>query len=256
MLVDAHCHIDAYPRPALALAAGEAAGIRTIAVTTSLISYVRTSILCRHQPSARVALGLHPQRVGAGYDQWAEWRQVLEGAPLLGEVGLDFSSGDETSWAAQARTFAEVAKAGEGKVLMVHSALAEAEVLDTLTSAKAQRVIWHGLRPEAPRVLLYRAIEAGHWLSVGPDLAAMASFRARLRAIPRERVLTETNGPWGRLGTGDRAAALREVLAVLAEAWRCTPSEAEGQVERNWAGITAGIETELMTTAEHAERAV
>ncbi len=255
MLIDAHCHIDAYPQPALALAAGEAARIHTIAVTTSLISYVRTSILCRHQALVWVALGLYPRRMGAGYDQWAEWRRLAEAAPLLGEVGLDFGSGDEASRAAQSRALAEVMAIAADRVLMVHSHLAEAELLDILTAGQARRVVWHDLRPEAPRVLLYRAIEAGHWLSVGPDLAATPGFRARLRAIPREQVLTETNGPWGRLAL-DRAAALREVLAVLAETWRCTPEEAEAQVEHNLDRLTAGIETEWMTPGKAVERAV
>lgn len=243
MLIDTHCHIDAYPQPEEVLAAGEAAGLQTVAVTTSLVSYVRTRLLCRHYPRTQVALGLHPQRVGKGYDQWAEWRQMLGPAPLVGEVGLDFRSGKEENWAAQVQVLAEIVSAAGGKALMLHSHLAEAEAWD-LVQGQPRPVIWHDLRPEAPRVLLYRAIEAGHLLAIGPAAVQNDRWRSRLRAVPREQVVTETNGPWSLLGTGDRAAALREILAALAEVWSCSPEEAEAQVERNWARVTAGLEAE------------
>ncbi len=243
MLIDVHCHIDSYPQPARVLAEGAAAGICTVAVTTSLVSYVRTRILCRHYPEVQVALGLHPRRAGSGYDQWAEWKDALEAAPLVGEVGLDFRSGKEESWAVQARVLGEIAQAcaGANRALMLHSSYAEAEAWDIVAAQRLKWVIWHDYRAEAPKSLLYRAIEAGHLLAVGPDMGQNGALRARLRAIPRGQVLTETNGPWSCLGSGDRAAALRGIVAGLAEAWQCTPEEAEAQVEWNYARATADL---------------
>ncbi len=242
MLVDIHCHIDSYPQPEQALAAGEAAGVQTVAVTTSLASYVRTRILCRHHPGVPIALGLHPRRAGQGYAQWPEWQEMLSEAPLVGEAGLDFRFGKEENWAAQAQTLGEIARAcaGDGRVLMLHSSYAEAEAFDLVTTPGVKWVIWHDYRPEGPRSLLYRAVEAGHMVAVGPDMAGNGALRSRLRGLPREQVLTETNGPWSRLGTGDRAAALHEILDALAGVWRCTPAEAEAQVERNYARVMAG----------------
>jgi len=241
MLVDVHCHIDAYPQAERELAASEAAGVRTVAVTTSLASYVRTRLLCRHHPDVHVALGLHPRRVGAGYDQWDEWRQVLGGASLVGEAGLDFRSGKQQDWAAQSEVLRTIAEAcgRDGRVLLLHSRYAEAEAWDIIVAAGVRWVVWHDYRPEGPKSLLYRTIEAGHMLAVGPEAAASPSIRARLRAIPREQVLTETNGPWGCQGAGSRAVALRGILAGLAEVWRCTPEEAEAQVERNFRRLLA-----------------
>lgn len=258
MLIDTHCHIDAYPQPALALAAGRADGVCTIAATTSLVSYVRTRILCRHDPHTQVALGLHPRRAGNGYSHWPEWQEMLESVPLIGEVGLDFRSGKEENWAAQAHMLTEIAKAcaGEKRLLMLHSHYAEAEVWDVVAAHHVEWVIWHDYRPDGPKSLLYRAIEAGHFLAVGPDTAQHGALRSRLRAVPREQILTETNGPWSRLGTGDRAAALRELLALLAEAWRCTPQEAEAQVERNYTRIMADLGLSVDTPVEDASRAV
>ena len=257
MLIDTHCHIDAYPQPTLALAAGRTDGVRTLAVTTSLVSYVRTRILCRHDPHTQVALGLHPRRAGNGYDHWAEWQEMLESVPLIGEVGLDFRSGKEENWAAQTRTLADIVEAcaGRKRLLMLHSHYAEAEVWDVVAH-HAEWVIWHDYRPDGPKSLLFRAVEAGHFLGLGPDAAQHGALRSRLRAVPREQILTETNGPWSRLGTGDRAVALRELLTVLAEAWRCTPQEAEAQVERNYARIMADLDLSVDTPVENASQAV
>ncbi len=247
MLIDTHCHIDSYPEPALALAAGEAAGVRTLAVTTSLASYVRTRILCRHHPNVRVALGLHPRRVGSAYEHWQEWKQALATATVVGEAGLDFQAVEEASRAAQTQALEEIAQACArgGHVLVLHSRWAEAEAWDIVTAQHVKWVIWHGYRAEGPKALLYRAIEAGHLLAVGPDGLQNGDLRQRLRAVPREQILTETNGPWGCLGIGDRAAALHEVVAALAEAWHCSPQEAEAQVERNYACIMADLPGEL-----------
>jgi len=258
MLIDTHCHIDAYPEPALTLSAGEAAGVYTVAVTTSLVSYVRTRILCRHYPATRVALGLHPRRAGNGYDQWPEWQQALETEPLVGEVGLDFRNGKEENWAAQARLLAEIAQAcARGRrLLMLHSHYAEAEAWDVVTAQQVKWVIWHDYRADGPKLLLYRAIEAGHFVAVGPDTVQSGALHSRLRAIPREQVLTETNGPWSRLGTGDRAAALRQILGRLAEIWQCTPQEAEAQVERNLARATADTGIRVVAPVKDADRAV
>lgn len=242
MLIDAHCHIDAYPQPMEALAQGEAAGVRTLVVTTSLASYVRARILCRHYPQVQVALGLHPRRA-PGYEHWPEWRQLLEGVSLVGEAGLDFRNGGNGQWTAQAQALAEIARAcAQGnRALLLHSHHAEAEVWEIVSAAHVRWVLWHGYRPEGPKAVLYRAIEAGHLIGVGPLWVRSQALRQRLRAVPREQVLTESDAPRGDGGPLERAATLRQVLACLAEAWRCTPQEAEAQVERNYARIMADV---------------
>ncbi|MGQ9684378.1 MAG: TatD family hydrolase [Anaerolineae bacterium] len=259
MLIDTHCHIDAYPQPAHALALAQEAGVRTLAVSTSLISFARSRIIARHHPDVLLGLGLHPRRAGSGYDQWQEWLQMLETATVVGEVGLDFRTGKEDNWAAQARTLAEIADAcqGSSRIVVVHSHFAEAEAYDIIRSRDLKHVIWHDYRPEGPKSLLYRMVMAGHYIAVGPDAITSGTVRSRLKALPREQILTETNGPWGRAGAGERVKPLREVLAALADAWRCVPEEAEAQVERNMNRLltAAGIGQE-QTVVDDAAPAV
>ncbi len=243
MLVDAHCHIDNYPQPALTLETGERAGVATLGVTTSLNSYVRTRILCRRYKGVQVALGLHPRRLGSAYHQWAEWKQVLQDVRLVGEAGLDFQEAGEEQRAAQRQTLEAIAAScAQGqRALLLHAAYAEAEAWEIVMAQRVQWVVWHGYRPEAPRAILFRALAAGHFLSIGPEALQQGELAGRLRAIPREQILTETNGPWGSLGTSDRAQALRKVVAALVEAWRCSSLDAEAQVESNYRRLLAGI---------------
>jgi TatD DNase family protein len=264
MLVDSHCHIDRYPQPNAALAAGQEAGILTLAVSTSLASYVRTRILCRQYPGVTVALGLHPSRVGAGYDQWAEWQRLAAETPFIGEVGLAHpGSNDLSSSLPTAKGRDELKSLPHGRadknvcfttlhdiaalcakgphLLSLHAPRCEAEAWEALNGFGLRHVIWHGFRGECPRSLLFRTVEAGHYLGLGPEAAQSATLAQRLRGVPRDRVLTETDGPEGLLGVANRAAALRAILANLAPAWGCTPEQAETQVEENWRRLLTNV---------------
>lgn len=242
MLVDVHLHLDSCPQPEELLRADQAAGIQSVALTTSLLSYVRTRLLCQPFPKVPVALGLHPHRVGAAYDPWEEWKQMQADVPIVGEVGLEFR-GCEEQWAAQKERLAEICRlcSRGSRLVLLHADRAEAEAWEVLSAHPVRWVVWLGYRAEAPRLTLYRAMEAGHLLAVGPEMARNGALQTRLRAIPREQVLTGTDAPFGVPASGDRATALREILAGLSQVWRCTLEEAEAQVERNWSRIAADL---------------
>ncbi len=247
MLLDVHLHLDACPQPAEILKADDATRIQSVAVTSSLISYVRTRLLCQPFPRVPVALGLHPHRAGGHCDQWTEWKQMQEGIPIVGQVGLDFGEGSEEQWAAQKQRLGEICRlcVGGSRLLLLHADHAEAEAWEVLAAYPVRWVVWLGYRAEAPRLPLYRAIEAGHLIAVGPEVVRDGPIQARLRAIPRAQVLTGTNAPFSLPPSGGRAAALREILAGLAQVWRCTLEEAEAQVETNWSRIAADLGIEV-----------
>lgn len=61
-----------------------------------------------------------------------------------------------------------------------------------------------------------------------------ASGRARVAAMPRNRVLTETDGPLSKVdGQDQRPADVRVALSVLAELWGLPLEDAERQVWSN-----------------------
>ena len=118
-------------------------------------------------------------------------------------------------------------------MLTVHSRRAADAVLDA----------WER-RPEAGTMILHwfsgsrreleRAVALGCWFSVGPAMVRSARGREALAAMPPDRVLTETDGPFamgqkGPLGPGEVVAA----VAACGLSWRMPHEEAESRLVAN-----------------------
>ncbi len=84
------------------------------------------------------------------------------------------------------------------KVLSIHSRRAATPVLDLLDRFENVRFpILHWF--SWSRAELHRAINRDCWFSVGPAMLAGAKGRALAAAMPRDRVLLETDGPFAQL---------------------------------------------------------
>jgi TatD DNase family protein len=118
------------------------------------------------------------------------------------------------------------------KVLTVHSRRASAQVIDAVGLSYPGVVILHWF--SGPLKDLERAAATGMYFSVNPAMGRSANGRKLVVAMPRDRVLTETDGPFvqvaGRPAVPQDTA---EVLTLLGELWECTPSEAETRVAEN-----------------------
>ena len=88
-LIDFHCHLDLYPDHAAAVREADAAGVFTLAVTTTPKAWARNHELTRDTRHVRAALGLHPQLVSSRVDEIALWETLLPQTRYVGEVGLD-----------------------------------------------------------------------------------------------------------------------------------------------------------------------
>jgi len=88
-LIDFHCHLDLYPDHAAAVQEAEAAGVFTLAVTTTPKAWSRNHELTRDTRHVRAGLGLHPQLVSSRADEIALWETLLPQTRYVGEVGLD-----------------------------------------------------------------------------------------------------------------------------------------------------------------------
>jgi len=119
------------------------------------------------------------------------------------------------------------ARAG-GRVLSIHSRDARKLLLDLLeVEPMAGTPILHWFTGTESEI--QRAAEMGCWFSVGPAMLASAKGRAVAAAMPKHRILPETDGPFGT----DRGRALLPwdaalVNPTLSDIWR----EEERAVER------------------------
>jgi TatD DNase family protein len=234
--VDAHCHIDLYPRPKDIVAGAEANGVYTIAVTNAPSVFAHTLALAKGCRFVRAALGLHPELVRTHGHELERMLQLLPETRYVGEIGLDFSTNDGEDHQRQVRVFTAILErcaAAGNKVLTVHSRRASSDVVAAFGPSFPGIVILHWF--SGPMRDLNRAIEAGMYFSVNPAMAKSANGRKLTAAMPRDRVLTETDGPFVQMGGRPAAPAdTGEVLAYLASLWSCSIAEAKATVLTNF----------------------
>ena len=216
-LVDFHCHLDLYPDHAAAVRDAEAAGVFALAVTTTPRAWPRNHELAQRTKHVRAALGLHPQLVAEREKEIELWDRHHAETRYIGEIGLDAGPRFFESLDAQKRVFRHMlercAQAG-GKILTVHSTRSAKAVLDLveahLPPARGKVVLhWFtGVKSEARR-----ALELGCYFSINAGMLDNERHAAMVRAIPLDRILTETDGPFTR--TGDRSSQPADVAVVV-----------------------------------------
>lgn len=238
--VDAHFHLDLFPNPADMARDLAAAGNHVIAVTNAPSVFQATAALCSSSPNLHPAVGLHPELAVEYAAQLPMLWSALDRTRFVGEVGLDYTSGDEAGRQAQRRVFAEILeqcnRRGD-RILSVHSRRAAGDVIAAVRGGFRGTIILHwfsGTQGE-----LSRAAEAGCLFSVNTAMCQSQKGRALISRIDRSRVLTETDGPFIKVGSRPAwAPDLTAVLEALAGMWGCDRSEAEAQVLRNFESLT------------------
>jgi TatD DNase family protein len=225
-VTDTHAHLDACAEPAEELVArARAAGVeRIVAIGCGLESSRQTLALAERHEGVFAALGIHPhQAAGEDAQRLAELRQLLrhERAVAVGETGLDYYR-DYSPRALQRDLFArQLDLAAElGKAVVVHAREAAADTAAALTAFPGTVVLHCFSAPE----LLPAALERGYYVSFAGNVTFPKAddLREAARAVPRERLLVETDSPYlapqPRRGRPNEPANVGHVAAALAEA--------------------------------------
>jgi TatD DNase family protein len=160
----------------------------------------------------------------------------------VGEVGLDGSPDYRESFSVQQRVLDRAlaaCAANGGRVISLHSRRAAKEVLDAIARQPRCGVpVLHwfsGTRRE-----LDRAIDLGCWFSVGPAMLRAERGRKLAEAMPRDRVLTETDGPFAK-SAGEPLMPWNATDAeeMLAELWKLPHSTVSEILHRNLRSLVA-----------------
>lgn len=221
-MIDFHCHLDLYPDPHAVARECAVRGVYVLSVTTTPSAWTGTSALMIEAPRIRTALGLHPQIAHERKGELPLFERLLPEVRYVGEIGLDGSPEYKRHWRDQLVVFTrilELCAGAGGRILTIHSRRATPPVLDALAAQSgAGTPILHwfsGTQRE-----LVRAADLGCWFSVGPTMLAGGKGRALAAKMPRDRVLTETDGPFAQL---EGRAALpwdaEKANEILAELW-------------------------------------
>lgn len=221
-MIDFHCHLDLYPNCKEVRQECDRRGMYVLSVTTTPSAWEGTSALSEGSPRIRTALGLHPQLAGERKHELALFDKLLPQARYVGEIGLDGAPEFRNSWKDQLAVFEHIlarCRNAGGRIMSIHSRRASGPVLDYLEKEPgAGTPVLHWFSGSFRD--LDRAVKQGCWFSVGPAMLAGGKGKELLARMPRERVLTESDGPFAQI---DGVAALpwevESALKSLGEIW-------------------------------------
>ncbi len=235
-----HCHLDLYPDPFGISGECKKRDLYILSVTTTPKAWVGTSRLANGCEKIRTALGLHPQLAHQRSHELELFDALLPEARYVGEIGLDGGKGFKDHWSTQLKVFrhllSSVNKAG-GRIMSIHSRASAGAVLNELKGVTGVPILhWFtGTMSE-----LKRAIDIGCWFSVGPAMLKTKKGIGMVSMIPKNRVLTETDGPFVKYN-GKPLVPWDIELAIkkLSINWAVSEYEARQQVLNNLKMLTS-----------------
>lgn len=243
-MIDFHCHLDLYPNALALLPQVERQNQFTFAVTTSPRAFLATSRVFAGRRSIHVGLGLHPEVAQAKSAEIDLLIELVSQAPLVGEIGLDGSQRFKNSFPVQSRIFEAAlheCQSQGGRVMSIHSRMAEAEVLDALArypSAGTPVLHWFSGSQRDLRT----AINMGAWFSVGPAMLTGARGRQLAELMPHSRVLPESDGPFAQYrGKPLMPWQAWDVCEGLAQAWSRPLRDVQLQMRQNLTDLVPDV---------------
>lgn len=237
-MLDSHCHLDRFKNPETVAAQAAGRGVFIVAMT-NLPSHFEAGLQhARQLKRVRLSLGLHPLAAADHAREIGAFERCLPSTTFVGEIGLDFSRHGKATAERQVESFRHVIRlvAGKAKVLSLHSRGAEAAVLDVLKEHGVTGAVFHWYTGSIRT--LDEILQAGHLLSVNPAMISGERGRAVVRRIPRERLLTETDGP--HVFVNEAPAMPWHVGLVeefVAREWGSSQADVRRQVWANFTGI-------------------
>lgn len=228
----------------MAVKAANESRIYVLSVTTTPKAWRKTLALAKGCPRIRTALGLHPELAHERHGELPLFEALVTETNYVGEVGLDGSPNMRPHAAIQRRVFEAIldfsAKAG-GRILSIHSRRAVGEILSCLRprpDAGVPVLHWFsGTQSE-----LRQALAQDCWFSVGPPMLRSERGRALVAAIPKNRILTETDGPFATIGQrplvpSDAWSAIDE----LGRLWALPQADVQATLANNLKCLTATL---------------
>ncbi len=200
-MIDFHCHLDLYPDPQAVADACRRRGLYVLSVTTTPSAWSGTSALAHHSVRIRTALGLHPQVAHERKQELSTFERLIGETRYVGEIGLDGGPEFKAHWRDQIQVFERalaICRDAGGRVMSLHSRRATRQVLDAIEAVcGAGTPILHWFSGTSRE--LDRAIDLGCWFSVGPAMLRSERGRKLAARMPRDRLLTESDGPFAQI---------------------------------------------------------
>jgi len=250
-MIDTHCHLnvaEAFPDPDRTLDEARAVGVSGFYIVGIDLPGSRRAIeIAERHADVWAIIGHHPNYAHE-YEEamLPEYRQMLahEKVKALGEIGLDYHWDFATKEQQLACLIPQLDLAAELKMPVVfHAREAYSDLLGVLEARPSHRYLFHcfaGSMQDAER-----AISLDAYFGVdGPITYKKADeLRAVIAALPRNRVVLETDSPYmspvPHRGKPNSPAYLPLIQDGLANVWGVSAAEAEAQTDENATGFFA-----------------
>ncbi len=208
MLIDSHCHLD-FPDftsdlPGV-IARARAAGVMGMLTISTRVAKAETyRAIAEAHPEVWFTVGTHPDGAGEEPDTSAGTIAALADHPGcvgIGEAGLDYHYPDAAPAAVQERVLRAHIEASRlaGLPLVIHARDADEHMEQVLSEEMARapfRAVLHCFSSGA------RLAEVGVALGLFVSFSGIVTFRRShdlrdiARAVPRDRILVETDAPF------------------------------------------------------------
>jgi len=251
MLIDSHCHLtdDRYREdlPAVLVRAREAGVEGVISICSNALDMGGVGALLENDfsglsvPSLWGTAGIHPhdaETAAPGDLDLIREAVLREGMVAVGETGLDFFY-DLSPRQLQEDLFRGHLELAEdlGLPVVVHSRSADVRMLEILQEwgTRVRGVLHCFTGGEA---LMTKALDVG-WMISFTGIITFKKFQDqdRVRAVPRDRIMVETDGPYlaptPHRGRRNEPAFVRQVAEALARIREEDPEDVAGYTTRN-----------------------
>jgi TatD DNase family protein len=235
LLHDTHCHVNLYPDPGEVREQIARDCMRVVHVTTSPAEYVECA--AAGGSTGALAPGLVPQEIGELAPQLDLFCELIAAARFVGEVGLDYVTEDQGERQLQRSVFERILRCCEDcgdRILTIHSRRAAADVITMLDGFRGTPIL-HWFSGTQEQV---RAAPENVYFSINTAMIVSRRGRNLIAAMPRDRLLLETDGPFVRIDERPvRPHDLYLVVDFFARQWGCSAMEAAAQLAANFSGL-------------------
>ncbi|MDR3404781.1 MAG: TatD family hydrolase [Chthoniobacter sp.] len=237
--VDYHCHLDLYPDYEAQFRRCAEQNVEVFSMTTTPLAWEKNKELSRTAPNIRIGLGIHPQIVGTKEADIALFERLIDETRYVGEVGLDAGPRFYKNYALQKEVFERVLKASArsgNKILSLHTVRTGSQVLKMIEEhfpESAGRVVLHWFSGSVAEAK--RARDYGCWFSINESMGRSENGRRIIQALPIDRLLTETDGPFteSKPGVPTDPWDVSRAAKMIAEIKGITEAEMRSRVWQN-----------------------
>lgn len=239
-MIDFHAHIDLYPKPSEIINEIERRKMYVLSVTTTPSAWRGTYSIAKHYPRIKTALGLHPQIAHERISELMLFDTFINETDYVGEVGLDGAPEFAKHREAQLKVLRHILKScsnSGGKIISLHSRRAANDLMDVLDEYPSAGIpVFHWFT--GGKEVLQRAIKKRAWFSIGPAMLRSKRSIEMIKYIPKDRILTESDGPFAKIsGKAIMPWDIELAVVSLSHIWGLTPFDAEKLLHSNFKSL-------------------